>query len=58
MSDEQIKEHMIEFIKEKERDVVNDKLKSSAGDSKVKSVKSDVVNLILSELNKEVPDEN
>ncbi|MBR6223838.1 MAG: hypothetical protein IKQ71_10435 [Lachnospiraceae bacterium] len=55
MSDEQIKEHMIEFIKEKERDVVNDKLRGSSGDNKSKS---DIVNSILSELDKEVPDEN
>ena len=55
MSDEQIKEHMIEFIKEKERDVVNDRLRGSIGDNKSKS---DIVNSILSELDKEVPDEN
>ena len=55
MNDEQVKERMIEFIKEKERDVVNDKFKSSASDSRTKS---DVVNSILSELNKEVPDED
>lgn len=55
MNDEQIKENMIEFIKEKERDVVNDKLKGSSSDSKTKS---DVINSILSELGKEVPDED
>ena len=55
MSDEQIKEHMIEFIKEKERDVVNDKLRGSSGDNKSKS---DIVNSILSELDKEVLDED
>lgn len=55
MSDEQIKDHMIEFIKEKERDVVNDRLRGSNGDNKSKS---DIVNSILSELDKEVPDEN
>ena len=46
---------MIAFIKEKERDVVNDKLRGSSGDNKYKS---DIVNSILSELDKEVPDEN
>ncbi len=55
MNDEQIKEHMIEFIKDKERDVINDKLKGSASDSKIKS---DIINSILSELDKEVPDED
>lgn len=55
MNDEQIKEHMIEFIKGKERDVVNDKLKGSNSDSKIKS---DIINSILSELDKEVPDED
>ncbi len=55
MSDEQIKEHMIKFIIEKERDVVNDKLRGLSGDNKVKS---DIVNSILTELNKEAPDEN
>ena len=55
MNDEQIKKHMIEFIKEKERDVVSDKLKGSNSDSKTKS---DVINSILSELGKEVPDED
>lgn len=55
MSDEQIKEHMIEFIKKKERDVVNDRLRGSNGDNKSKS---DIVNSILSELDREVPDEN
>ncbi len=55
MSDEKIKEHMIDFIKTKERDIVNDKLKGSASDSKLKS---DVINSILSELDKEVPDED
>ncbi len=55
MSDEQIKEHMIEFIKEKEHDVVNDKLKGSTSDNKIKV---DVINSILSELDKEVPDED
>lgn len=55
MNDEQIKEHMIEFIKGRERDVINDKLKGSASDSKIKS---DIINSILSELDKEVPDEN
>lgn len=55
MSDEQIKEHMIEFIKTKEREIVNDKLKGSTSDSKLKA---DVINSILSELNKEVLDED
>lgn len=55
MSDEQIKEHMIEFIKTKEREIVNDKLRGLSGDNKSKS---DIVNSILSELDKEVPDEN
>lgn len=55
MSDEQIKEHIIEFIKAKEREIVNDKLKGSTSDSKLKA---DVINSILSELDKEVPDED
>lgn len=55
MNDEQIKEYMINFIKDKERDVVNDKIKGAAGDNKIKT---DIINSILSELNKEVPDEN
>lgn len=55
MSDEKIKEHMIEFIKTKEREIVNDKLKGSTSDSKLKA---DVINSILSELNKEVLDED
>lgn len=55
MSDEQIKGHMIEFIKTKEREIVNDKLKGSTSDRKIKA---DVINSILSELDKEVPDED
>ena len=55
MSDEQNKGHMIEFIKTKEREIVNDKLKGSTSDRKIKA---DVINSILSELDKEVPDED
>jgi len=55
MNDEQIKEHMIIFIKNKEKDAVNDKIKGAMGDNKKKS---DIINSILSELDKEVPDEN
>lgn len=55
MNDEQIKEHMIEFIKKKERDIVNDKLRGSVGDNKIKT---DIINSILLELDKEVLDED
>lgn len=55
MNDEYIKKHMIELIKQIEREVVNDKIKGFSNDSKIKS---DVINSILSELGKEVPDED
>ncbi len=51
-SDEVIKQHMLEFVKETEREMLNAKV---IGDNKLKS---DVVNSILKEIEKEIPYEN
>lgn len=52
MSDDDIRDKMIEYIKEKERDAVNARV---VGDNKLKS---DIVNSILKEIEKEIPDED
>lgn len=52
MSNEEIAKHMIEFIKEKECDAGNGVV---VGDSKLKS---EIINSIVSEIEKEIPDEN
>ena len=52
MNDEDIKEKMISFIKKKERDAVNARV---VGDNKLKS---DIVNSILKEIEKEIPYED
>lgn len=52
MNDEEIKNKMINFIKEKERDAVNARV---VGDNKLKS---DIVNSILKEIEKEIPYED
>ncbi len=52
MSDADIRDKMIDFIKGKERDIVAEKM---TGDS---HTRNEVVKAILNELEKEVPDEN
>ena len=52
MSDESIKKHMIEFIKNKEREAGNSRV---VGESKLKS---DIIASIINEIEKEIPDEN
>ena len=52
MSNEDIAKHMIEFIKEKERDAGNGLM---VGDSKLKT---EIISSIVTEIEKEIPDEN
>ncbi len=52
MNDKEIEEIIIDFIKDKERDIVNAKM---TGDSKAKG---DVVKSIIDLLEKEVPNED